>query len=853
MELGTAAFWTKNLPDLLLSLETTASGLTQAEADRRIRKVGANVITEQEGVSVVRLLLRQYESPLVLILIFGTFISLLVGDWMDAIIIMLIVLGSTILGFTQEYRASSAVQRLHDRLALRSTVLRDGQPQLIDAKRIVPGDIIMLSAGNLVPADAIVVEARDFLVTQAALTGESFPVEKVPGTKPADASLPERTNAVFLGTSVRSGTAKILVVRTGLTTEFAAITERIMVAKTETDFERGIRNFGYLLTRIMTAIVIAVLTVNLLLHRPLIESLLFAVALAVGLTPELLPAIISVSLSVGARQMAKRGVLVRRLDAIENLGGIDILCTDKTGTLTKGTVELSAAVDPNGKPSDHVFHCAAINSRLESGIDNPLDAAIVAEADRRSVMIAPGRKVDEIPYDFIRKSLTIVTSDDMTNASHLIITKGAFDTVITYCDQIVTANGVMPLDDTLTEKIRSYYQFKSNEGFRVLGLATKRVAIKPRYDHTDEAGMVFEGFLLFFDPVKDGVKITLGELSALGITTKIISGDNRHVAAHVGNAIGLNTSRLLTGQDLNLTKDEALWHLAEVTEIFAEVDPQQKERIVHALQRRGHSVAYLGDGINDGPALQAADVGVSVDQAVDVARESADVVLLQQDLGVLRDGIISGRRTFVNMLKYIGITTSANFGNMISMALATLFVPFLPMLAKQILLNNFLSDFPSVAIATDNVDPEFIDRPQRWNLGKLQSFMIIFGLVSTLFDLLTFSVLLLLFKTSEPLFQSTWFMVSLLTELAVVLVLRTRQPCWRSKPGRLLSISTGVVVGIAICLTYVGIIARPFNFVPLPVDLLLTGVIIVVLYIGATEAAKQRYYAKLTPRGQWLP
>lgn len=844
------AFWAKDTTDLLASLETSASGLTQAEADRRMREIGPNLIREQGGETIIRLLLRQYESPLVLILVFGALISWLVGDWTDAIIIILIILGSTVLGFSQEYRASDAIKRLRDRLALRTIVVRNDCPQTIDAKLIVPGDIVMLSAGNLVPADGIVLEARDFLVSQAALTGEAFPVEKTPGVKPADAPLQERTNSIFLGTSVRSGTAKILIVRTGQATELAAIAEGIAVADTETEFERGIRKFGYLLTRIMIVIVIAVLTVNLLLQRPLIDSLLFAVALAVGLTPELLPAIVSVTLSAGARQMAKRGVLVRRLDAIENLGGVDILCTDKTGTLTKGVVELSAAVDPEGKPSDGVFRCAAINSRLESGIDNPLDTAIVAEANRRGVAIAPDSKVDEIPYDFVRKRLTIVVRESGTDINHLIVTKGAFDAVIGCCDYLASPNGVLPLDETRSEKARSYYRNKGDEGFRVLGLATKRVDAKPRYEHSDEAGMVFEGFLLFFDPTKEGIDATIRELSELGVATKIISGDNRHVAAYVGKAIGLDASRLLTGQELNRFRDEALWHLAEVTEIFAEVDPQQKERIVRALQHRGHAVAYMGDGINDSPALRAADVGVSVDQAVDVARESADVVLLEHDLSVLRDGIIAGRRTFANMLKYIAITMSANFGNMISMALATVFVPFLPLFAKQILLNNFLSDFPSTAIATDNVDAQAIETPQRWNIGSIQSFMIIFGLISTLFDLFTFAVLLLVFKTGEPLFQSAWFMVSLLTELAVVLVLRTHLPCWKSRPSRPLLISTLLVTGIAVSLPYVAVVSRAFGFVPLPFDLLLVGLTIVLLYIVATEAAKLRYYARSTRRGQ---
>jgi P-type Mg2+ transporter len=837
------AYWSQAAPDVLSALGSSPSGLTQADADLRLKTGGENRVTAKEGATALRLLLRQYASPLVLILIFGALISAILQEWTDASIIFAIVLGSTLLGFVQEYRATAAVKRLRDAVALRTIALRDGEARTVEACTIVPGDVIVLSAGNLVPADGIVIEARDFLVSQAALTGESFPVEKAPGVSAADASLQQRDNAVFLGTSVRSGTAKVLVVETGSATEFGAVAGRLAGASPETAFERGLRKFGYLLTRIMTAIVMFVFTVNLLLHRPLVESLLFAVALAVGLTPELLPAIVSVTLSAGARRMAKRGVIVRRLAAIENLGSVDILCTDKTGTLTKGVVEVSGAVDPEGSPSDRVFRCAAINSRLETGIDNPLDAAILSEAERRGLGAGNERKIDEIPYDFVRKRLTIVVAEDGDDG-HLIITKGAFATVMECCTHVAGAAGPQPLDAATRERLGAFYGAKGAEGYRVIGVATKRVPAKPRYDRTDEAGMQLEGLLLFFDPLKPEIDTTILELARAGIAVKLITGDNRHVAAHVAAAVGLDPDKLLTGQELNETREEALWHLAETTDIFAEVDPQQKERIVLALQQRGHVVAYLGDGINDAPALNAADVGVSVDEAVDVARESADIVLLQRDLNVLKDGVLDGRRTFANTFKYVAITTSANFGNMISMALGTLLVPFLPLLAKQILLNNFLSDFPSVALSTDNVDPEQTETAQQWNIANIRSFMVVFGLISTAFDLVTFGVLLLVFKADETVFRSTWFVVSLLTELAVVLVLRTHLPCWRSRPSRLLVLSTLAVGVIAIALPYIGFAARPFGFAPLPGAILFSGFAVVILYVCATEVAKRWFYAR---------
>jgi P-type Mg2+ transporter len=690
------AYWAKSASALLADLGARPTGLTEPEAAQRLGVYGENSLITKEGKGWFSLLLRQFESPLVLILIFAATVSLWVQQWTEAAIILLIVAGSTLLSFVQEYRAAVAVKALRERLALKATAMRDGHVRSIEARLLVPGDVVTLSAGNLVPADGVVLEARDFLVSQAALTGESFPVEKRAEPTAAETTLSERTNAVFLGTSVRSGTAKMLVVGTGATTTLGAIAGRLSDAEQETDFERGVRRFGYLLTRVMMVIVTFVFTANLLLGRPVLDSLLFSVALAVGLTPELLPAIISVTLSAGARRMAAKGVIVRRMTAIENLGSVDVLCTDKTGTLTQGVVQLSEAADATGTASEAVFALALTNASLETGIANPLDAAIVATAQGRGATLPDLAKIDEIPYDFERKRLTIVVDQPMDD-QHLIITKGAFDTVLSCCTMVAQGTAAAPLDEGMRNRLTEFYRSKGDEGFRVLGLATRPVAAKARYDRQDETEMVFQGFLTFFDPLKDGVETTIRNLAALGISVKMITGDNRHVALHVGQAVGLGTS-LMTGAELARTRDEALWHLAETTDIFAEVDPQQKERIVRALQARDHCVAYMGDGINDAPALRTADVGVSVEEAVDAARESADIVLLSRDLDVLRQGVIDGRRTFANTLKYVAITTSANFGNMISMAIGTLFLPYLPLLASQILLNNFLSDLPSMAI-----------------------------------------------------------------------------------------------------------------------------------------------------------
>ena len=839
----TAPYWHRDAGDLSASVGSGPNGLTAARAAERLAVVGPNSVDDAQRLGPLRLLWRQVESPLVLILIFAAAVSLGLSEWVDASIILAIVVGSTLLGFFQEYRASAAVEELKKRLALTCCVVRDGVEATVRADAVVPGDVLVLSAGNLIPADGRILEARDFLVSEASMTGESFPVEKQPGVVPVDAPLARRTNVVFLGASVRSGTAKILVVDTGRRTAFGAIAARLRAREPETNFARGLRQFGYLLIRSMVVIVVSVLTVNLLLHRPLVESLLFSVALAVGLSPELLPAIVSVTLAAGARAMSRQGVIVRRLDAIENLGSMTVLCTDKTGTLTEGTIVLADATDPEGRTSTTVRQLAFLNAAFETGIDNPIDAAIVTAGTEAGLSTAGHDKIDEIPYDFLRKRLTIVMADGGAGR-HLVVTKGAFSNVLSVCTQVERDGTVVPLTEALAAELCAYYETKGAAGFRVLALATRTVSAKGTYHRDDEAEMVFAGFLLFLDPPKADAARVLRDLATLKVQVKIITGDNRFVTAHLAGTVGIDPTSMLTGEALQKLDDEALWHAVPKVSLFAEIDPQQKERIVRALQRTGHSVGYLGDGINDAPALHAADVGISVDQAVDVARESADIILLKRDLDVLRTGVEDGRRTFANTLKYIAITTSANFGNMISMAIAAPLLPFLPLVAKQILLNNFLSDGPSMAISTDRVDPERVTYPQRWDLGEVRRYMIVFGLVSSVFDLLTFAALLLVFRAGEATFQTTWFVVSLLTELGVVLILRTRGPAWRSRPSGLLLWTTVAATAFALAVPFFGRWSRLFGFVPLSSVEMTTVVGIVATYLAATEVTKRWFFRR---------
>lgn len=624
----------------------------------------------------------------------------------------------------------------------------------------------------------------------------------------------------------------------------AGLPKNCRCAPPETEFERGLRQFGALLVRIMIVMVITVLIINIVLQHPTIETVLFALALAVGLSPELLPAILSITLAHGAKAMASHGVIVKRLNAIENLGSMDVLCTDKTGTLTKGVVQLDKTLDFSGEPSEQVLHLAYLNSHYQTGLSNILDDAVIAAGARNGLATLPAyRKLDEIPYDFIRKRLSIVVQQD-SDASALMISKGALQQILAICDRVQTHDGIQSLTEQHAQSIQQQFTAWSIQGYRVLGVAQKSVAPAPEYSRDEEQGMVFVGFLLFFDPPEAGVNDTLLAFKKLGVQLKIITGDNQYVARHVAEMVGIDVQRIVTGAELEDMKDEALWHLAPDVALFAEVDPNQKERIITALQKTGHVVGYLGDGINDAPALHAVDVGISVDKAADVAKEAADLVLLEHDLAVLRQGIEEGRHTFANTLKYIYITTSANFGNMISMAIVSLFLPFLPLLAKQILLNNFLSDIPAIGIAGDNVDRDWERTPHRWDIQLIRNFMIVFGLVSVAFDLLTFGVLLYFSGEVEEIFRTGWFVESLLTELMILLVMRSYKPFYRSRPGKFLIGSILCVAVVALALPYLAVGAL-FDFVPLPWPVLGAILAITGIYVWVSEVVKRIFFRRL--------
>jgi Mg2+-importing ATPase len=825
-------YWSLTAPELLEALSTSAQGLSQAEATERLRQYGPNALREQQPLSRLRVLGNQLRSPLLLLLVFAAVASAATREWIDSGIVLSVVFATVAIGYSREHGAHQAVEALRDRVRTRAQVLRDGRAQPVAVEELVPGDVVLLSAGSLVPADAVVLESTDCYVSEAALTGESFPVEKSAGAVAPDVPLGERTNGVYLGTNVRSGTARCLIVRTGSSTELGAIAERLTTHSPETEFDRGIKHFGYLLTSAMLVLVLVLFAAHVFLGRAPLETLLFSVALAVGLSPELLPAILSVNLARGASMMAHRGVLVRRLNAIENLGSMDVLFTDKTGTLTEGIVKVEGAYNPGGAPARSVLDLAACNAVLETGLANPLDDALL-EATTPNVSVA--KKLAEIPFDFTRKRVTVVVE---RGGGVLLITKGAFDHIVDVC---ATLPDGTPLDEGAQSALRTRYDEWCSHGIRVIAVATRSIGHRDAYSRDDEREMIFEGFVTFLDQPKEGVREAIAGLAALGVSVKVITGDSRLVARHVAELVGLRSDRLLDGRQLDLLHGAALWRSVDDTELFAEVDPDQKERIILAAKKMGHVVGFLGDGVNDAPAMHAADTSLSVELAVDVAKEAADFVLLERGLDVIRRGVEEGRKTFANTMKYILTTTSANLGNMLSMAAASLFLPFLPLLAGQILLNNFISDIPAIGIADDSVDPELVERPRRWNVRFIARFMVVFGFVSSVFDFLTFGVLRMIFHAAPPLFRTGWFVESLLTELLVALVVRTRRPFFRSRPGALLLWSTLVLIPVTLmipALPFTGL----FGFVKMPMALLLTICAITAAYVVATELVKRPFF-----------
>lgn len=834
---GSAPYWSLAAEAVVSALGSGEVGLSADEARRRLAANGPNSLPVHRGARGLRLFIAQFTSPIVLILIGATVVSLLLGDVIDALIILGIIAASGTLGFWQEHSAGRAVDALTSQVQPTTHVLRDGRDTEIPSDQLVVGDVVLLTPGSVVPADCRVLTSTGLLLDESVLTGESYPVAKNGEAVAQDAPLSARASAVFMGTHVLTGTGSALVVRTATASEFGRLSAELRGRDVTTSFERGATSFGMMLVRAMTVLVAAVLLINLVLHRPLLDALLFSLALAVGLTPQLLPAIVAVSLSKGAQMMAAEKVIVRRLDAIEDFGSMTVLCTDKTGTLTEGSVRLDAALDLTGAASDTVLRLAWLNASLQRGFPNPLDLAITGAAGIRD----QAELLGEVPYDFQRKRLSVLARD---RGEVVLITKGAFDRVADVCVSAEMAGTTVPLSAVLPE-VERLIEDLTSRGLRVLGVATKAFTNEAAVTEADESGMVLRGLLSFADPPKDTAAQAVSELHGLGVSVVMITGDSRLAARHTAAAVGLPVDDVLTGDDISRLSDESLRDAVRKTRVCAEVEPLQKERIVRALSMAGESVGFLGDGINDAAALHAADIGISVDTAVEVAQQAASIVLLDKSLGVVADGMRLGRRTFANTLKYVRVTISANFGNVLSMAAASAFLPFLPLLPTQILLLNFISDIPALTISTDAVDPEQTLTPERWDIREIRRFMVSFGLLSSLFDIMTFAVLHIGFRAQARLFRSGWFVESTVTELAAMLVLRTMRRFHQSRPSRALAMSSVGVLIVTVALPY-SPLAKPLGLVPVPVLMLLALGVLTALYVLSNEMLKDRFYR---PRG----
>lgn len=807
-------FWSYDVNDILNTLNTTADGLSNKEAEDRIDKFGENIFEEKKSTSKFMIFINQFKNPITMILIFAAILSIFLKDYSDGIIILIIIMISAFLSYRHESKARDAVKKLLSSVSVTSSVLRNGKFKEIENSKLTVGDIISVKTGDMIPADCLLLDVNSLSTDESSLTGETFPVEKILGKIPANTVLSQRNNSLWMGTHVISGSGKAVIVNLAKDSEFGKITSSLSKKDSDTDFEKGIKDFGNLILHVTTILIGLIFIFNIVLNKPFLESFMFALALSVGLTPQMLPAIISVNLSQGAKRMSEQGVIVKKLNAIENFGSMTIMCSDKTGTITKGKVKLDSAIDYAGEKSDNLKTLSMINSYFQEGYKNPIDEAILEGCTKD---FSGYKKLFEIPYSFENKLLTVVVKTDSEFSNkNMMITKGALESIIKVCDRYEKSDGSTGSLDEVRSEIFNLFDNYSSKGFRVLGLAYKNIE-GTDFKNEKAENLIFKGLLLFIDPLKDNIKDVIERMNNLGVALKMITGDNRLIAKNIGSQIGLDPEKIMVGEELDSYSLSQLNKKVLHIDIFAEISPNQKEKIILAYKQRGEIVGYMGDGINDSPAIKQADVGISVDTAADTAKDAASIVLLKNSLEVLVSGIKEGRRTFINTLKYIFVATSANFGNMFSMAGASLFLKFLPLLPKQILLTNLLTDFPSLQIASDSVDEDWLKKPVKWDMKFIKRFMIIFGITSSVFDYITFAVLLLLFNADEKFFQTGWMLESVISAVVVMLIVRTARPFLKSKPSRklLLAIVGIVVVLIAIAYSpingYLGLISLPFK------------------------------------------
>ena len=828
----------------LKELASRADGLSQAEADSRLKQYGLNQIAREKRQSPLMRLLGNVKNPLVILLTALGVLSFLTGDLRATAVIFVMVVLGVVLRFVQEMRADNAAEKLEAMVSNTATVVRGGKEEELPLKMLVPGDLIRLAAGDMVPADVRVLSAKDLFLNQAALTGESLPVEKKADPAPMNVENPlELPNICFLGSNVESGSATAVVIHTGGQTYFGSLAASIVGQRQLTSFDKGVNKFTWLMLRFIAVMVPAVFLINGLSKHNWLEAFLFAMAVAVGLTPEMLPMIVTVNLSKGALAMARKKVIVKRLNAIQNFGAMDVLCTDKTGTLTEGKIVLEKHLDVAGKASEKVLHYGYLNSYHHTGLKNLLDAAILDHEELEDRLRAKEKyhKIDEIPFDFIRKRMSVVVEDE--TGLNTLICKGAVEEVMSLCSRVEVDGKVVPM---LPEHCASGQQIVrdlNGQGFRVVALAYKEMpgaTDEPAYAVKDESDLILLGFLSFLDPPKESAAEALKRLRSLKVDVKILTGDNEIITAYICQKVGMPVEHILLGSQIQTMSETELAEAASASSVFAKLAPAHKEKVIRAFQSKGHVVGFMGDGINDAPALKAADVGVSVNSAVDIAKESSDIILLENSLLTLEQGVLEGRRVFGNIIKYIKMAASSNFGNMFSVVGASAFLPFLPMLPIQVLTNNLLYDFSQTTIPTDEVDADWLTKPRKWTIGEIQRFILFIGPISSIFDYLTFFIMLYVFNCwhNPALFHTGWFVESLFTQTLIIHVIRTSKiPFIQSRASWPLIATSLIIVAVGAWLT-VSPLAGTLGFVPLPALYWLLLAIMLLCYVVLTQLVK---------------
>jgi len=826
---------------------TTSQGLTSEEAEGRLEQYGFNEIAKEKHRTWFMLLWENVKNPLVILLCVLGLVTYLTADLPGTIVIFIMVMLGIVLRFVQENRADAAAEKLKAMVSTTATVVRDGQRREISLKELVPGDIVQLSAGDMVPADMRLISARDLFLNQAALTGESMPVEKIPAIgKSEDQQNPlEMQNLCFLGSNIESGTGTAIVVQTGSETYFGSLANSIVGQRQMTSFDKGVNGFTWLMIGFMSVMVPFVFIFNGLSKHNWIDAFLFALAVAVGLTPEMLPMIVTVNLSKGAISMSRKKVIVKRLNSIQNFGAMDVLCTDKTGTITEGRIVLEKYMDVKGNPSEHVLHYGYMNSYYQTGLKNLMDEAILNHVDLNDDLQVDElyRKIDELPFDFQRRRMSVIVED--SNGHHILICKGAVEEIMHLSTHVEVNGDVLEVTPEHDEHRKQRVAQLNSEGFRVIAVAYRmfpKENSEPHYSIQDESGMTLLGYLAFLDPPKDSATEAIAKLNSHAVAVKILTGDNDVVTGTICQKVGLSVDRILLGPEIESMSETELMKAADSTTVFAKLSPSHKERIIRALQADGHVVGFLGDGINDAPALKAADVGISVNSAVDIAKESSDIILLETNLLVLEEGVIEGRRVFGNVIKYIKMAASSNFGNMFSVLGASIFLPFLPMLPLQVLTNNLLYDFSQTAIPSDQVDQEWLSRPRKWELGSLRRFIMFIGPISSIFDYSTYALMWFVFAANtvsrQALFQTGWFVESLFTQTLIVHVIRTNKiPFIQSRASNSLILTSLIIVAVGAWLT-ISPLASTLGFVALPPFYWLLLLITLVAYVALTQIVK---------------